>query len=285
MDLILNILPFVQKKSGYLDFLEQKSEEDKLDVTMNFSFYDNAKNAIHRLLKFYEISREDEIYISSTSDSNYVSSCVTCTIFNYGKPSRIITDNTKMIYVINEFGFQNNRLLELRKIANDLAIPLVEDSAHSVNSHISRNALKSISDFVIFSMPKFLPVNHGGLLFDKEQIMESSVNMDVLNTFVENSSLINSLKNRKRKIFYYLRESLPLPPSYFDISDEITSPFLYIFDHKKSDEVYRSIAKMFPRVELFPLHVTNRIAIPINPYVNDVTYEILVNAIREILND
>ena len=280
----LNILPLEQMAVSDLAFDSQKDHQFHIAEPEKLSFHANAKAAIHILLQAFNIGREDEVYISTTSDSNYVSSCVTCTIFNYGKPSRVITENTRMIYVIDEFGFQDQRIYELRAKADEIGVPLVEDCAHTISSHFKDGKIETIADFVLFSMPKFMPVSEGGILYDGSNQFMVPNEERIEQIFNENYPIVSALKERKQEIFSYLKNQLGAPLDGFDLINSSVDPFLFVFDHTMKDEIYGAMAKALPKIILFPIHVKNRIGIPINPYADDVTYKIIVETIRNVID-
>ena len=56
------------------------------------------------LFRHLALRRDDEVFIATTFDYPHVPACVTCTVFNLAKPSRVLTDRTRAIFVIHEFG-------------------------------------------------------------------------------------------------------------------------------------------------------------------------------------
>lgn len=288
MNNIIKILPLEQKHLLNKPLELNSDDNYKIENDDKVMFFQNAKSAIHALMKLYNIGIEDEIFISTTSNSNYVASCVTCTIFNYGKPSRVITNQTKMIYIINEFGFPNRQIHGLRKLARKMNIPVVEDTAHSISSNIKDNKLLVESDYFIASLPKFLPVSNGGILIGKNKVpSELKIDTDdkVERIFKRQMKQISGIRVERRKRFSVLKEILGNPIMDFDIDQENIDPFLFIFDHAESSNICERINENFPGVELFPLYVRNRIAIPINPYADLNSYKRLALFIRSVIDD
>ncbi|MEO6902176.1 MAG: DegT/DnrJ/EryC1/StrS family aminotransferase, partial [Bacteroidia bacterium] len=130
----------------------------------DYLFFEDGKKAINYIMSELGMNREDEVAILTTSDSSFVSSCVTCNIFNYSKISRTINSNTKLIYVIHEFGFPFEDIENIAIYAKNNNIILVEDSAHSMDSYVNGKRLGSFGNYAIFSLPKTFPINRGGLL-------------------------------------------------------------------------------------------------------------------------
>jgi len=159
-----NSLPFAENTLQLINDYFRNHFGKKYGVVTN-----NGREAMSLLFKHLGLKKEDEIFITTTFDYPNVSSCVTCTVFNYCKPSRVMTNHTKAIFVIHEFGVMHPELENLRLIANDRKIPLIEDCAHTfLSKNQSGVTSGSIGDWVIISFPKFYPVNNGGMLLGNE---------------------------------------------------------------------------------------------------------------------
>ena len=130
----------------------------------NFYFTSSGKESIEIIMKNEKLTRSDEVFITTTTDSSFVSTCVSATIFNYAKISRVLTVQTKVIYIIHNFGFPHPDLLKLRKVANERNIVLVEDCAFAFDSYTKNIRLGEIGDYAIYSLPKILPLKYGGIL-------------------------------------------------------------------------------------------------------------------------
>ena len=63
----------------------------------------------------------------TTFDKPNVSSCVTSTVFNHCKPSRVSSANTRAVLVIHEFGVPYPQIAALREFCDSRSIPLIED--------------------------------------------------------------------------------------------------------------------------------------------------------------
>jgi hypothetical protein len=76
---------------------------------------------------------------------------------------RRITSRTRLIHVINHFGFSQpwERLEAFRR---ETGIPILEDNAYSLFSEYSGKPLGSFGDLAIFSLRKNLPLLDGGML-------------------------------------------------------------------------------------------------------------------------
>ncbi|NMH88327.1 DegT/DnrJ/EryC1/StrS family aminotransferase [Flavivirga algicola] len=126
----------------------------------NHEFLMNGKEAIYKALSFYNLNRNDEVYIVTSTGNKYVSSCVTNEIEKYCNWSRNLSDKTKLIFVIHEFGVVYEQMDELREIN----LPIVEDLAMSLFSNDIDNKAGTYGDFTVYSLPKFFPIQFGGVL-------------------------------------------------------------------------------------------------------------------------
>lgn len=123
-----------------------------------------GRAALALVLQELGLQRQDEVYIATTFDYPNVSSCVTCTVFNFCKPARVLSDRTRAILVIHEFGVPHPNLVALRGLADARAIPLIEDCAHTLDSWVGNTLVGTVGDYVICSFPKVFPVPFGGAL-------------------------------------------------------------------------------------------------------------------------
>jgi len=121
--------------------------------------------AIDLVLRHLDLRPDDEIYVTTTYGTHYVSSIVTCAIFNYCRPSKVVTDRTRAIYVIHEFGVPHGDTPRLTELARHRGIPLIEDCAYCIDSwHDGGRRVGEYADYVIHSLPKVVEVPHGGIL-------------------------------------------------------------------------------------------------------------------------
>jgi hypothetical protein len=124
----------------------------------------SGRAALAAALESIGVEPADEVLITNSSGQRWISSCVTCTVFNYCQPSRVLTEHTRAILVIHEFGYPHPQLYELCALARERGVPLIEDCAHSLDSSLGDTPLGSLGQFAIFSLPKVLPVASGGVL-------------------------------------------------------------------------------------------------------------------------
>jgi len=126
----------------------------------NFLCFENGRSALHHALLHYELKENDEVYIITTTGNLYISGCVTKEIEKFCKWSRQLSDKTKVILVNHEFGTVFKAMDEIQK----LNLPVVEDMAMSMFSTDGNRNTGNYGDFTIYSIPKFFPLQWGGIL-------------------------------------------------------------------------------------------------------------------------
>lgn len=131
-----------------------------------FYYCKNGRHAISISLDYYKLKPTDCVTIFTTTGNHYISSCVTSEIEKFCNWSRSIQDNTKVLFVIHEFGYPFQNLMALKKYN----IPIIEDCAYSFLSTDKENLIGKLSDFIIYSFPKLFPIQMGGLLVSKHDL-------------------------------------------------------------------------------------------------------------------
>lgn len=133
-----------------------------------YTFFPRGMYVIYSLFKWFQLqgvmTDSDEVYISTTTDSPYISSCVISAIEQTSKWSRAINSRTKVVFVIHEFGFFNDKVVGLKKYCQENNIILVEDCAYAWQSGQAGN----FGDYVIYSLSKFFPLQFGAFLAGKK---------------------------------------------------------------------------------------------------------------------
>ena len=141
-------------------YTEIGRHQSTLKIDGSVAHYNCGKEAISEVIRKLNLKEEDEVYINSTFGTKYVSSCVTSTIFNFCKPSKVITEKTRLIFIIHEFGYPNEKVFELLYHENRNGIPIVEDCAQSGYSFFeSGQRIGTVGTYSIYSLKKILPYN------------------------------------------------------------------------------------------------------------------------------
>lgn len=128
------------------------------------TFFPRAMYAIFTVIRSLKnegkLKDGQSVWITTTTDKHYVSSCVTSAIEQTCTWTRELTDNTAAIVAIHEFGFPHPRLQELRRIADERGIPLIEDCAYAWDTA----GVGTTGDYAVWSLTKRFPVQFGGYL-------------------------------------------------------------------------------------------------------------------------
>lgn len=159
----------------------------------NYIATSSGKEAILLALSNYNLQKHDDVLIVTTTGNNYISSCVTKTIEQVCSWTRTLTNETKVIFVNHEFGypFTNWKQIESYKL------PIIEDRAYSLFSSDNETTGKK-GDFVIYSLPKWFPMQMGGIL-------QANIDTHLTSRLPQETQqlLLNMLK-------YYLDKSIQL---------------------------------------------------------------------------
>lgn len=274
----LRILPLDQVSQSSLN--AEREDFSFTSAHPNMFFTDSGKAAIRSVAEFHRLGREDEALVVTTSDSPFVSSCVTSTLFNFCKVSRVLTENTRLIFVIHEFGFPCERVKELAGIARDRGIPLVEDIAHSLTSSYEGQPLGTFGDYAIHSLPKSIPIENGGILLSKSSDvgMDLVQNETVKNEFVKHSSVLKWVHRRRRGL-YEKFGSLISSHRIYGLPSGV-NPFCFAYKHGVADvqNVYQMASRS--KIELLRTHNPDWVTIPLNPWFTDDDVESIVGLIK-----
>ena len=254
-----------------------KSKETSLtDIvgTDAIFLFSSGKEIIHHLMNKLGVTRKDEVYISTSSNSSFVSSCVTSTIFNYCRPSRVITDNTKALFVIHEFGYPNKEIEKLVEISKKKNIPLIEDTAHTLNSWYLGKRLGSFGDVSLISLPKSFPVTSGGVFIVNNSNYYPENFSKNEKTSLEIQRLVKYLDAftaKKRQIVELYQHELSKYEILYDYNSNI-NPFVYGFKHSKSESLNQFLQKK--GIQVARTYVDCNVLLPVNPFmsIDDVKY-------------
>lgn len=199
-----------------------------------FSLTESGRMAIEIALEEIGVNKQDVVSIVTTTNNYYISSCVTTAIEKHCRWNRIIGPDTAVILVVHEFGCLYKTTLSLRKYG----LPIIEDYAHSFASRFSPTegfTERLIGDYAIFSLPKFIPIQFGGVLVSSKKSLKlrpidkelcSYLTLSVADFLSDIKSAIDS----RKKVYRLLTElfkTLEGTP-FFDYSEgEVPGVFLF----------------------------------------------------------
>ena len=181
-----------------------------------WTFFPRAMYGIYALTKDLaetnEWAKDDEVFITTTTDGHYVSSCVTSAIEQSAKWSRELGPKTKAIFLIHEFGFKHPKLAEMAAEAKKRGIPLIEDCAYAWGT----TGCGVTGDYVVYSLTKEFPVQHGGIVVGKSYDHKELWNrfgcsdqgkenycLRMLSPWIDDESQAKNLKKRTENYAWY----------------------------------------------------------------------------------
>lgn len=268
------------------DYFRERFPEREIIYTTN------GRKALNLALDYYKLKSEDLVTILTTSDSFYISSCVTQEIEKFCGWSREISDQTKVILVNHEFGYP---FPELQNLLH-LGIPIIEDCAHSFFSKDLENKIGTIGDFVIYSFPKMFPMQIGGLLISNmSKIKRSNYQIERENLRYIKNSLSEYIKyekdiiNKRIKNYTILRskfESLGLVER-FQLLDGIV-PGVFMFRTKNYEINLPELKKYFwsHGIQSSVFYGEDSFFIPVHQALNEIDldyfYEVMKSFIQGI---
>lgn len=208
----IRISPFMDSDLGWvgedptiaLNYLQHRFGQ-------NYCLTIKARESIKLALSYYNLKKTDVVTIITTSGNYYVSGCVTRAIESICSWSREFVPATKIFWVIHEFGYPYKKLVELKKYG----LPVIEDCALSFMSKDNGGNLGHIGDFVIYSLPKFFPMQVGGVLVSNRS--DISIAKNYIPTEIETLILsqlssfipeINNMLDKRMLNYHYLVENL-----------------------------------------------------------------------------
>lgn len=161
--------------------------------------------------KFYDVSTELDFSIDEIRD--------------------LIDDQTQMVFAVHFFGVPVD-MVPLKKLTQELDVFLMEDCAHTLNSHLNGNILGTTGDFTIFSTRKMFQYHCGGFLILNTQpwaFQPSQIN--------KVSSLFTGYHLLGSRVKYYLNHLAHGKNGFQDISTPVVH---YIdFDEEQTVNVKR----------------------------------------------
>ena len=188
----------------------------------NISLTNNGRSALEKALILLKLLPDDVVTIYTTTNNLYISSCVTSTIEKFCKWSRKVEKKTKVILVNHEFGFCDQNM----KRYASLGYPIIEDFAHSFISDTNNHDAGLYSNFLIFSLPKFFPMQIGGTLvydasYNNSFNIENEVEIYIRRSTSYYLKSINEIKEKRLINYKYYTElfsTLSLTP-YFQLQE------------------------------------------------------------------
>ncbi len=201
----------------------------------------NGREAINIALRNINPGINDVVTIFTTSGNTYISSCVTSEIEKYCKWSRRMLPETKIIFVIHEFGYPYPDLKDLKRFK----LPIIEDCAASFFSNDNDRTIGRTGDYVIYSFPKMFPIQVGGILVSKHKdILKQTTNLEldllqyiknILSKYIVEKDQIISQRIRNYFELKIRFDSLDLPERYELHDGGVPGAFMFRTDNYNID--------------------------------------------------
>lgn len=248
----------------------------------------SGRKALAMILELCGLGPRDEVWIVTTFDKPNVSSCVTSTVFNYCKPSRVLSDATRAVLVIHEFGMPHPRLGDLRRLSTDRGIPLIEDCAHTVDSRLPDGSLVgSVGDYALYSLSKVFPIQAGGVLIgvdnglpvdEDEQALAASVEAQAAGLW----GLVPAFSAERRRLLLRAEDELGHDISRLVIrSDPAVTPWFLPVRVGNPPRVLRALRE--GGIECGLWHGSDIVVLPLHQFLTGAEVSFMVARLRETM--
>jgi len=234
------------------------------------------------------LDRGDVITILTTSQERYVSICVSVAAFNYASVSRVLTDRTRVIIAIHEFGYVDVEFPRRCEEWRAQGIAVLEDCAHAAGVRVGSARSGDYGDAALFSLPKITPARAGGLLrtrvpFDLPAMDEanSAATGDgkaVADVHLPHVDRYSALRQERHQL---LRAGLGLPP-WEPPRAVVSTPWFSMYTDPEQDAYKAAFPHVFWGTATL---VPGRLQIPTNPLVPLAEYQTVVDYVRAMRDD
>lgn len=163
-ELRLPIFPCHAYTAAHDERIFASSEDDPFPFPHSKYWGPRAKWLLAEILAQSGLGRHAEVAILTTTDWAYVSTCLSVTAFNYCRISRVVTDATRAVIVVHEFGYPYREIGAKAEEWKKNGILIIEDCAHVIGLELEGCVVGSFGDFSLFSLAKLFPTPCGGLL-------------------------------------------------------------------------------------------------------------------------
>jgi len=157
------------------------------------------------------------VAVYKTFKNDYITRCVTDPIEESCRVVREIDENTKAVLVIHEFGFPCKEIMSIKDQCKKKNIPLIEDCAWAYGTAIDDHVnIGDVGDYAIYSLPKILPMQYGGVLkgleIDDETNWNEFQTLDyfkreiILNQLAQYLPELSSYNKKRQENWRYLQK-------------------------------------------------------------------------------
>lgn len=217
--------------------------------TDEFTVFPRGTFAIAAALGEYRdqgrLAADDEVLITTTTETPYVSSHVTGAIEQVCKWSHAASNKTKAVLLIHEFGFPHPEPGRWRKFCDERGIPLIEDCAYGWGSE----GVGTHGDVRVYSATKLLPVQFGGFLVGMKIPFERMWNVhaasdvgkedEVLASIHVHWSPLNEIRAHRQRLWRRYADNLrSVCDPYCDLPDGVL-PYAFLAKLRDEDGMKR----------------------------------------------
>jgi|GEM_PF-6079484 len=277
------ILPLEAYSVEWQDRLDAAPDSDPFDMNAVWhnSFGPSGRWLLGAALATRNLTRSDEIAIITTSDETYVTTCVTATAFNFAAISRTVTPRTRVVVFIHEFGYVSDDARARIEDWQSRGLFVIEDCAHVVGLDVDGVKVGGFSEMALYSLPKIVPVDGGGLLRSRQPITLPAMNdtqqaatdlgIEAAERYLSKFPFLNArrLENAEAAI-----ASLPADFHRFEPSRRAVPWHLGLVTAQKL-----RVLKDHPSVEWGHTFRTDLLYLPTNPFVPAQAYRALMAAL------
>lgn len=246
----------------------------------------SGKAAISLALQNYNLQKEDNVLIVTTTGNKYISGCVTKTIEQFCSWTRTYNEKTKLILVNHEFGFP---FTNWQQIA-DYNLPIVEDRAYSLFSTDNRTT-GLVGDFVIYSLPKWFPMQLGGILqsnsnvplTDEYQTESQQVLLNILKHYLDEKNQLIDKRRQNYEYFTKLFNEIDCPP-FFTQTESITPGVFMFRNNAKMDLPALKEFMQSNGIEASVFYGENAFYLPVHQNLNNDHIEFMFTLVKYFIN-
>lgn len=246
-----------------------------------------GRDGIRLLCRHLQLEPEDDITIFSTRSNQYVSSHVTCPLFDYARPSKVLTDRTKLLYVIHLFGEPYEELDKVFEIARERNLPVMEDCAHTIFFPGDNITIGKRADYVLFSLPKVFAMPTGGVLLgDIRQPRDLPPELTSrLPGLAEECALVKNYRTRRQEIFQRFSNAISgsnMTP-LFKVEGSLW-PFAFPFTVPDERRALDSLRKLLSDVEVCSWNDRGIITVPVHQKLSGEDIDRISQSLKELGN-
>ena len=237
------------------------------------SFYKDGRTALLASLKEINLEKSDVVTILTSSNSQYVSSCVTSTVDKICNYNRQIGSETKAIIAISEFGYE----IDLFKIRSAFEGPIIQDNAYAFPLFFhNRRFVKP--QFSIYSLPKFWGGASGGLLIKEPELEAYNKNK------IDKLYALKNVALRQKVYSYYETSDLPTEMRIIEITSDpnVCRSVCFIeissLQLNELEQIKGIMQKLGIECTIF--YPKPILLLPVNPTFNSTDVQFIVNSLR-----